>query len=80
VERFSGVLLRRDATEAEADSRLTRTYEPWPSITTLEGASAYRDRFKQGATIVPRRFYLVEREAASRLGDNPAAPRENQFN
>lgn len=75
VERFSGVLLHRDATEAEADSRLTRTHEPWPSVTTLEGASPYRDRFKQGATIVPRRFYFVEREAASRLGDNPAAPR-----
>ena len=75
VERFSGVLLRRDASETEADSRLTRTHEPWPSVTTLEGASPYRDRFKQGATVVPRRFYLVEREAASRLGDNPAAPR-----
>jgi len=75
VERFSGVLSRRDARETEADSRPTRTHEPWPSVTTLEGASPYRDRFKQGATIVPRRFYLVEREAASRLGDNPAAPR-----
>jgi SAM-dependent methyltransferase len=56
AECFSGVLSRRDATEVEADSRLTRSHEPWPSITTLEGASPYRDRFKQGATIVPRRF------------------------
>jgi hypothetical protein len=75
VERFSGVLSHRDAAETEADAELTRTYEPWPSVTTLEGASPYRDRFKQGATIVPRRFYVVEREATSRLGDNPAAPR-----
>jgi hypothetical protein len=75
VERFSGVLLRRDATESEADSQLIRTLEPWPPITTLEGVSPYRDRFRQGANFIPRRFFLVEREAASRLGDNPAAPR-----
>ncbi len=54
---------------------MRREYEPWPRITTLEGASPYRARFKQGATIVPRRFFLVEREAAGRLGDNPATPR-----
>jgi hypothetical protein len=54
---------------------LRRVHEPWPRITTLEGASPYRARFKQGATIVPRRFFLVEREAAGRLGDNPATPR-----
>jgi hypothetical protein len=75
VERFSGTLSRRNATEAEADKRLTRSRQPWPPITTLEGASSYRTRFKQGATIVPRRFFLVEREPASRFGDNPAAPR-----
>lgn len=75
VERFSGTLPRRDATEAEADRALRREYEPWPRITTLEGASPYRARFKQGATIVPRRFFFVEREVAGRLGDNPAAPR-----
>ena len=33
-----------------------------------------RDRFKQGATIVPRRFFFVEREPSGRLGPNPAAP------
>jgi hypothetical protein len=75
VERFSGTLPRRDASEAEADRVLRRTFEPWPRVTTLEGASPYRARFKQGATIVPRRFFIVEREPASRLGDNPAAPR-----
>jgi hypothetical protein len=75
VERFVGTLPRRDATEAQADAALQRQREPWPAVTTLEGASPYRARFKQGATIVPRRFFLVEREAAGRLGDNPAAPR-----
>jgi hypothetical protein len=75
LEQFSGTLPRRDASEAEADASLRRGREPWPAITTLEGASVYRARFKQGATIVPRRFFLVEREVAGRLGDNPAAPR-----
>jgi hypothetical protein len=75
VERFSGTLPRRDASEAEADAALRRVLESWPAVTTLEGASPYRARFKQGATIVPRRFYLIEREPAARLGDNPAAPR-----
>ena len=75
VERFSGTLTRRNATEPEADAELSRHREPWPPVTTLEGASPYRARFKQGATIVPRRFFLVEREPISRFGDNPAAPR-----
>jgi SAM-dependent methyltransferase len=75
VERFSGTLPRRDAAEAEADRALQRLHEPWPPITTLEGASPYRARFQNGAMIYPRRFFLVEREAAARLGTNPAAPR-----
>jgi hypothetical protein len=75
VEQFSGTLPRRDASETEADAILLRVREPWPAITTLEGASVYRARFKQGASIAPRRFFLAEREAAGRLGDNPAATR-----
>lgn len=75
VWRLSGVLPRRDASEAEADSILTRQEVEWPPIPTLAGASPYRARFKQGATIVPRRFFLVEPEPVSRLGSNPNAPR-----
>jgi hypothetical protein len=75
VEQFWGTLPRRDASETEADATLRRMREPWPAITTLEGASVYRARFKQGASIAPRRFFLAERETAGRLGDNPAAPR-----
>ncbi len=75
VVRYTGSLRRRDAPEAEADRDLRHGSAPWPPIPTLEGASPYRARFRQGATIVPRRFFLVEREVAGRLGQNPAAPR-----
>ncbi len=75
VERYTGSLRRRDASEAEADRDLRHSSVPWPPVPTLEGASPYRARFKQGATIVPRRFFFVEREIAGRLGQNPAAPR-----
>ena len=74
VERYTGSLPRRDASEAEADRDLSHRPAQWPPIPTLQGASPYRARFKQGATIVPRRFFFVEREAAGRLGGNPAAP------
>jgi hypothetical protein len=75
IERFVGTLPRRDATESEADAILSRSRVSWPPITTLEGASPYRAHFKQGATVVPCRFFLVEREPMGRLGANPAAPR-----
>ena len=74
IERFQGHLPKRDATEVEADRWITRAQAPWPPITTLAGASVYRARFKQGASISPRRFFLVEREPVGRLGGNRAAP------
>ncbi len=75
VTRYTGSLPRRDATEAEADKALRHGPAPWPPIPTLAGASPYRARFKQGATIVPRRFFFVERLDAGRLGPSPDAPR-----
>ena len=72
--RLAGTLPRRDATEAEADRALRRETVPWPRARTLAVGSPYRARFKQGATIVPRRFFLVTREAAGRLGASAAAP------
>ena len=75
VRRFAGTLPRRDAHEDEADAALTIIDAPWPQITTLEGASPYRDRFLNGATIYPRRFFLVVREETGRFGGTRAAPR-----
>ncbi|PZW45650.1 N-6 DNA methylase [Humitalea rosea] len=74
VRRWSGSLPRRDATAAEAARFVTSVDAPWPPMPTLNGVSPYRARFKQGATIVPRRFWFVEPVAAGRLGQNAAAP------
>ncbi len=74
VERYTGSLRRRDASSGSRprSSAWRRTLAPVP---TLAGASPYRARFRQGATIVPRRFFFVERENGGRLGQNPIAPR-----
>jgi SAM-dependent methyltransferase len=75
VERWVGHLPRRDAPEAEADRRLAHAPAPWPKPRTLLGASPYRARFRDGATIYPRRFFLVEPEPPSRFGPYRPAPR-----
>jgi SAM-dependent methyltransferase len=75
VDRWVGRLARRDASEFEATLALVRSREAWPRARTLVGASPYRARFRQGATVVPRRFFVVDPEPVGRLGGNRAAPR-----
>ncbi len=41
----------------------------------LDQRIAYRQRFKNGATVFPRRFFVVEPEPVSRLGARRDAPR-----
>lgn len=67
IDRFTGWLPRRDASEAEADRHLQHRPVAWPPIPSRAGASAYRARFNNGATIFPRRFFFVEREAGGGL-------------
>lgn len=74
ITRLFGNLRRRDATEAEADADLGQEIISWPSMPTLLAASPYRVRFKNGASIFPRRFFIVERMPGGRLGQNRAAP------
>ena len=73
---FAGSLPRRDADRAEAATTLTETPAAWPAIASSEPAgSPYRKAFRQGATLVPRRFVLVEPMTTSgRLPPNPAFP------
>ena len=74
VDRWVGRLARRDASEAEAARALAHSRVPWPRARTLVGVSPYRARFRQGATIVPRRFFVVDPVPASRLGHSSHAP------
>lgn len=74
VLRLRGDLPRRDAHEAEAEAVLCAAREPWSPIREMRGASPYRGRFRQGAAIVPHRFFFVEREEGGRLGASRSAP------
>ena len=74
-DRWIGVLPRRDASEAEAAEALQHVRVAWPRPRTLISASPYRRRFRQGATLTPRRFFLVEYVASGRLQSRRDAPR-----
>lgn len=75
VDRWEGRLPRRDADDEEATRDLTHSRVAWPPSRTLTGVSPYRDRFRNGANLFPRRFMIVEPEPVSRLGGNRFAPR-----
>lgn len=72
ITMFAGTLPRRDATPVEAE-RALRTH-----VQTLGGAAAegspYRERFREGAIVVPRVLFVVERVEVGRLGGDPATP------
>ena len=74
VTFFSGTLPRRGAHRDEAAKALRETEGPWPAGDENIATSAYRDTFRQGAILIPRRFVLIERVATGRLGANPHAP------
>jgi methylase of polypeptide subunit release factors len=74
-DRWVGVLPRRDASEAEAAEALDHLWAAWPRPRTLISASPYRRRFRQGASLSPRRFFLVEHVVAGRLQSRRDAPR-----
>lgn len=74
VTAFRGQLLRRDATPVEANAALERSQKPWPPIAGATVSSIYRRRFRQGATVVPRRLLVVEPVEAGRFGADRNAP------
>lgn len=75
IDRWVGVLPRRDASEAEAAEALVHLRAAWPRPRTLVAASPYRKRFHNGANLFPRRFFLVETAATGRLQSRREAPR-----
>ena len=75
VRAYKGTLPYRDAPEEVADQHLTVVEgAPKPAEAKLSGGSAYRDAFRQGATLVPRMLCLVERKSIGRLGADPRSP------
>lgn len=68
VTEASGTLPRRDATSAEADAALAWRTVPWPAPAEDAPARYYADRFRQGATLVPRLLCVVERPPISPAG------------
>ena len=74
VDRWEGRLPRRDADDVEATRALKRTRTPWPRARTLVGVSPYREQFRDGASVYPRRFFVVEPEPTGRLGRRRDAP------
>jgi len=70
---YSGQLPRRDASAAEAAEHLTSKQVSWPSGNESSD-SGYSASFRQGATVVPRFLFLVDRVPVGRLGSNPDEP------
>jgi SAM-dependent methyltransferase len=71
---YSGELPRRDASSAEAEGALRKRTVPWPSGMEEDNESYYGPRFRQGATVVPRRLFVVTRAESGRFGSNPNIP------
>ena len=76
VRSFAGLLPRRDADRAEADANLSEAVVPWPTIVSSDqDGSPYRKAFRNGATLFPRRFVLVDPVSPSgTLPPNPEFP------
>jgi SAM-dependent methyltransferase len=80
VRVYSGALPMRDAPEALVDLLIEQgkftvvEKAPRPVEGVFTGGSAYRNSFRQGATLVPRMLCFVERKQMGRLGHDLSAP------
>lgn len=70
----SGELPRRDASVAESERCLVWRKTPWPAEREGRVTGKYADRFRQGAIIIPRLLFTVQRAQTGTLGPNPTAP------
>jgi SAM-dependent methyltransferase len=72
---FRGRLPRKNASWEEARKLLEMTEDTWsPAKKAPAGPRYYLTRFRQGATIVPRRLWFVRLVSDPMLGFDPAAP------
>ena len=76
VLQFKGALPKKNASPAEATKALSQKEKEWPASSTFVAGlqSYYYDRFKQGASLVPRRFIFVEKIQKGRLGGSAKNP------
>lgn len=74
VLAFAGRPPRKDATEAEVVGRVRTFMTDAPGVVSYAAGSPYRDRFRQGATLVPRVLCYVARAPVGRLGGSGTAP------
>ncbi|MBM3176146.1 MAG: SAM-dependent DNA methyltransferase, partial [Chloroflexi bacterium] len=74
VKAASGILPERDASKAQAKRYLSWHEEPWPSERTGRVTEGYAELFREGAIIIPRVLFTVEKVQSRMLGANPANP------
>ena len=80
VRAYSGSLPIRDASEAVVDQLIAgRKFKATqnaskPTEAVFSGGSAYREAFRDGATLYPRMLCFIERKALGRLGADSTAP------
>ncbi|MEE4207835.1 MAG: N-6 DNA methylase [Parvularcula sp.] len=71
---FFGRPPRKDASETEIEGRVRVFETDAPGVVSYAAGSPYRNRFRQGATLVPRVLCYVERAPVGRLGGDAKAP------
>ena len=74
ILRFKGVLPQKNAGLQEALKVLFQEKEAWPAFNQDGEPSYYYDKFKQGASLVPRRFVFVKKIQKGRLGGSAKTP------
>ena len=70
---FKGNLPNKNAGLEQADKALSIIKEKWP-VSDYKDFSYYFDKFKQGASLVPRRFVFVEKIQQGNLGGSSIMP------
>ncbi|RVT87168.1 hypothetical protein DXV76_03525 [Rhodobacteraceae bacterium CCMM004] len=73
ITAYTGELPMRDSHLIDARKHLTVVANTAPK-SAFNGHAHYKRKFKQGATITPRKFFFVEEEPSGRIGSNRRAP------
>lgn len=74
IRFVTGQLPQRDASRSEAAAHLSWHDGSWPAERVERVTEGYADRFRQGAIIIPRMLFTVQKVEAGMLGSNIAAP------